>query len=439
MMDGGDALTIRTRGTIAEIGREVWNGLADTRHQTHPRRHAASRRDTSPASRGRKSAAAFPPPRSGGGGERSEPEGGNPPHWPPNPFVSYDFLSALEQSKSVGRDAGWLPAHLVVEEAGRTVAAAPLYLKSHSQGEYVFDHHWADAYERAGGRYYPKLVCASPFSPVLGPRLVACNPSYGSALAKGLIEAARAFNASSIHVNFIRSHEEPALLDAGFLPRRGVQYHWFNRGYRSFDDFLGALASRKRKAIRRERAAVAASGVRVRRLEGAEIKPAHWDAIWNFYQDTGSRKWGCPYLTREFFRIIAETMADRLMLVIAERDGQPIAGALNFIGGDALYGRYWGHRDYVPFLHFELCYHQAIEFAIERSLARVEAGAQGEHKIARGYEPVETFSAHWIADPAFRRAIESYLEGERAQIAAAIATLAQESPFRTDGHRCPPS
>lgn len=346
-----------------------------------------------------------------------------------NPFVSHEFLAALEESGSVGAGTGWAPMHLLLGRGG--AGCAPAYLKTHSFGEYVFDQHWAEAYERAGGRYYPRLVCAAPFSPVPGPRLLAPGAAAKQALARALIAAAKAANASSVHVNFIEADDEAALLAAGFLPRRGVQFHWFNRGYRSYDDFLAALSSRKRKQIRRERKE-AAEGVVIRRLSGEEIDERHWDAFWAFYQDTGSRKWGRPYLTRDFFRRIAATMAERLLLIVAERDGETIAGALNFIGVDALYGRYWGCTEHRPFLHFELCYHQAIEHAIERGLSRVEAGAQGEHKIARGYEPAATRSAHWIADPAFRRAVDAYLARERDSVAAELEVLARETPFRSE-------
>lgn len=349
-----------------------------------------------------------------------------------NPFVSHEFLFALEASGSVGPGTGWTPTHLLLESGGAAFAGAPLYLKDHSFGEYIFDQNWAQAYERAGGQYYPRLVCASPFSPVTGPRLLADAKSGKSAIAAALIEKARETGASSVHVNFVEEDDEAALLAAGFLPRRGVQYHWFNRGYRVFNDFLGDLSSRKRKQIRRERKE-AAEGVEIRRLRGAEITGEHWDAFWDFYQDTGSRKWGRPYLTRDFFARIAATMGNLLLLIVAEREGRPVAGALNFIGPDALYGRYWGCVEQRPFLHFELCYHQAIEFAIEQGLSRVEAGAQGEHKIARGYEPVAIRSAHWIADASFRRAVQNYLAAERAQVAAEIEALRAESPFRKGG------
>ncbi|MEM8770755.1 MAG: GNAT family N-acetyltransferase [Pseudomonadota bacterium] len=347
-----------------------------------------------------------------------------------NPFVSHAFLSALEASKSVAPEAGWTPIHLILEDNGAVVGAVPLYAKGHSQGEYVFDHHWADAYERAGGRYYPKLVCAAPFTPVKGPRLLARTSETRSALGLAVANVAARMGASSVHVNFIDNTDKEALTSIGYLPRMGEQYHWFNRDYEKYDNFLDALSSRKRKTIRRERREAVSSGLKIRQLVGSDISEQHWDAFWLFYQDTGARKWGYPYLTRTFFRIIAETMADELLMVVAERDNEPIAGALNFIGGDALYGRYWGCAEDHPFLHFELCYHQAIEFAIERKLARVEAGAQGQHKIARGYEPVATHSAHWIGDPGFRDAISQYLKAERAQTGAEIDALQQFIPFK---------
>ncbi len=346
-----------------------------------------------------------------------------------NPFVSHEFLSAVEQSKSVSPEAGWAPMHLIVEEAGAVTGVAPLYVKGHSQGEYVFDHHWADAYARAGGDYYPKLVCAAPFTPVPGPRLLAASGAARQTLAIALRRVTEQLGASSAHVNFITEADKAALCDAGFMPRIGEQFHWFNRGYKDFDEFLSALASRKRKALKRERRE-ANDGLRIRRLRGDEITERHWDAFWLFYQDTGARKWGYPYLTRTFFRIIADTMADNLLLIVAERDGEPIAGALNFIGGDALFGRYWGCSEDVPFLHFEICYHQAVEFAIEHGLQRVEAGAQGQHKIARGYEPVPTWSAHWISNENFRDAIARYLDAEREQTGMEIETLRDYTPFR---------
>ena len=350
-----------------------------------------------------------------------------------NPFVGHAFLSALERSSSVDVAAGWQPLPLVIDGAdGRPAAVAPLYAKSHSQGEYVFDHHWADAYERAGGHYYPKLQVAAPFTPVPGPRLLLRDPTLGPALI-GAIEAVVAQNGlSSAHATFIALEEVPLFEAAGWLIRQGTQFHWHNDGYRDFDDFLTALSSRKRKAIRKERAA-AQESLTIRRLSGADITEAHWDAFWAFYQDTGSRKWGHPYLTRDFFSLAGQTMADRIILFLAERDGRPIAGALNWLGADTLYGRYWGCVEDVPFLHFELCYYQAIEVAIERGLATVEAGAQGEHKLARGYLPVSTWSAHHIPDRNFRRAIADYLARETSGVAADQAALAEIAPFKRSG------
>ncbi|MBI1392155.1 MAG: GNAT family N-acetyltransferase [Alphaproteobacteria bacterium] len=349
---------------------------------------------------------------------------------PRNPFVGHAFLNALEASSSVGETAGWIPRHALVHRGDTLVACAPAYFKLHSRGEYIFDHHWADAYERAGGRYYPKLLVAAPFTPATGPRLLALDDAARAGLAAGLIEAALQFRVSSLHVNFIDATDDAALADAGFLLRETSQYHWFNRDYRTFDDFLAALSSRKRKAVRRERRQTLDSGLAIRVLRGADITPAHWAAFWRFYQDTGARKWGMPYLTREFFAIAAQTMGEDLLMFVAERDGLPVAGALNVVGGDCLYGRYWGCTEYAPFLHFELCYYQAIEYAINHGFARVEAGAQGEHKIARGYEPVKTRSRHWIADRGFRAAIETYLEQERAQNAEELDCLAEYAPYR---------
>jgi len=346
-----------------------------------------------------------------------------------NPFLTHAFLSALERSGSVGPGTGWTPFHLTTRRGDTLVGAAPLYLKDHSFGEYVFDHGWADAYARAGGRYYPKLLCAVPFTPAPGPRLLAIDDAARAFLARALVAATMKLGLSSAHVNFI---DDVKLLAAeGFLPRHGIQFHWFNRGYRTYDDFLAGLSSRKRKALKRERRE-AAQGLTFRRINGGEIEERHWDVFWRFYQDTGARKWGEPYLTRAFFSLIGETMRDQILLVFAEDGTRPIAGALNMIGGDALYGRYWGRSEDRPFLHFEVCYHQAIDFAIERGLARVEAGAQGDHKLARGYEPVLTRSAHWIADPGFRAAVARYLEAERRQAEAEQAALCGETPYRAD-------
>ncbi len=344
-----------------------------------------------------------------------------------DPFVSHAFLSALEESGSVGPGTGWSPAPIQVREDGRLVAAAPAYLKSHSQGEYVFDHGWAEAWQNAGGQYYPKLLVAVPFTPVPGPRLLGHRPQELLAA----IEAVAVQNAlSSAHVNFIEEREVSEFEARGWLIREGIQYHWFNRGYASFDDFLAALSSRKRKTIRRERAA-ACKGLEIATRRGAEIGAAEWDAMWAFYQDTGARKWGRPYLTRAFFEQIAETMADRLLLFLARREGAPIAGALNVIGCDSLYGRYWGCVEDVPFLHFELSYYRAIEWAIDHGLGSVQAGAQGEHKIARGYEPVITRSAHFIPNPSFRSAIADFLERERAAVRSELEWLASALPYRS--------
>ena len=347
-----------------------------------------------------------------------------------NPFLSHAFLSALEESGSVGPGTGWHPAPLVLERADGTLAGAlPAYLKDHSQGEYVFDHAWADAWHRAGGNYYPKLQIAAPFTPATGPRILAASPD----LARPLLRAAEAVcqqnDLSSAHATFIVPEQLPLFEAAGWLLRSDIQFHWENRGYASFDDFLGALSSRKRKDIRKERAA-AQDGVEIRHLTGSDLTEEHWDAFWVFYQDTGARKWGRPYLTRAAFSLIGQWMADRVLLVMAYLGDRPIAGALNFIGPDALYGRYWGAVVDKPFLHFELCYYQAIDAAITRGLARVEAGAQGGHKLARGYEPVQTWSAHYIAHPGFRSAVADFLERERAGIAQDQLYLGERTPFR---------
>ena len=344
-----------------------------------------------------------------------------------DPFASHAFLSALEESGSVGPGTGWSPAPIQVREEGRLVAAAPAYLKSHSQGEYVFDHGWAEAWQRAGGQYYPKLLVAIPFTPVPGPRLLGQRPQE---LLAALEAVTVQGGLSSAHANFVQDREVTEFEVRGWLIREGIQYHWFNRGFATFEDFLGALASRKRKTIRRERAA-ACQGLEISALRGDEIGAAEWDAMWAFYQDTGARKWGSPYLTRAFFERIAETMSERLLLFLARRDGVPIAGALNVIGADSLYGRYWGCVEEVPFLHFELSYYRAIEYAIEHGLASVQAGAQGEHKIARGYEPVITRSAHFIPNPSFRSAIADFLERERAAVESEMGWLASALPYRS--------
>ena len=344
-----------------------------------------------------------------------------------HPFVSHAFLSGLEQSGSVGAATGWTPAPILVEDGETLAAAAPAYLKAHSQGEYVFDHGWADAWERAGGAYYPKLQVAVPFTPVPGPRLLGSRPQQLLAA----LEAVTVQNElSSAHITFVEESGAAEAARRGWLIRHGIQYHWFNRGYRDFDDFLVSLTSRKRKAIRKERAA-AREGLEFKALTGAEIGRSEWDAMWRFYQDTGSRKWGQPYLSREFFGRIGEAMGDRLLLLLACRDGSPIAGALNVIGPDALYGRYWGCIEEVRFLHFELSYYQAIEWAIDHGVSTVQAGAQGEHKLGRGYEPVITRSAHFVPNPGFRRAIADFLVEERHAIAAEAEWLRRDLPYRS--------
>jgi hypothetical protein len=345
-----------------------------------------------------------------------------------DPFVAHHFLSALEDSGSVGPGTGWTPAPILIEdEASHLLAAAPAYLKSHSQGEYVFDHGWAEAWTQAGGEYYPKLQVAVPFTPVPGPRLLGSRPQQLLAA----IEAVTVQNAiSSAHITFIDEAGAAECQRRNWLTRHGIQYHWFNRGYASFDDFLGSLASRKRKTIRKERSA-AREGLEFRALRGPEIGSAEWDAMWAFYQDTGGRKWGHPYLTREFFDLAGERMGEKVLLFLACRGSRPIAGALNFIGGNTLYGRYWGCTEELPFLHFELCYYQAIEWAIEHGLSSVQAGAQGEHKVARGYEPVITNSAHFIPNRSFREAVADFLETERAAIAAEIEWLRRDLPYRS--------
>ena len=345
-----------------------------------------------------------------------------------DPFLSHAFLSALEDSGSVGAGTGWTPAPILVEdEASHLVAAAPAYFKTHSQGEYVFDHGWADAWERAGGQYYPKLQIAVPFTPVPGRRLLGDRPH--SLLTA--VEAVTVQNdLSSAHLTFIDEAGASEAELRGWLIRHGVQYHWFNRGYGYFDDFLVALSSRKRKTIRKERAG-ARDGIEIRVLRGSEIGAAEWDAMWAFYQDTGSRKWGRPYLTRMFFDLIGQRLGDKVLLFLACREGRPVAGALNFIGPDALYGRYWGTIDEVPFLHFELCYYQAIEWAIAHGLSSVQAGAQGEHKVARGYEPVITRSAHFLPNRSFRDAVADFLKSEREAVAAEAEWLGRDLPYRS--------
>lgn len=380
-MDGADSLTIGVLGALSDIGRADWDALA------------------------------------------------NPPGAPYDPFVSWNFLQALEESGCVGARAGWRAAHLIARERGAAAGAMPLYFKDHSYGEYVFDHSWADALQRAGGRYYPKLQCAVPFTPVPGRRILTRDAEVERALALAAPALAERAGASSVHATFASSTLCTRLEPLGYLTRIGLQYHWFNRGYAKFDDFLADLSSQKRKNIRRERAR-ACDGLRIERLHGPDIKPAHWDFFFRCYMDTGSRKWGQPYLNREFFALLGERMSEQCVLFMAESEGRPIASALNFVGGEALYGRYWGRVADAQFLHFELCYYQAIELAIDLRLARVEAGAQGEHKLARGYVPVATYSAHWIAHPGLRDAVARYLQAETPAMTNEAEALMQHTPFK---------
>lgn len=391
-MDGGSVVEIRVVGAMAEISEADWDACAAP--------EAA--------------------------------EGGRPNY----PFLTHRFLSALEESGSATARTGWAPHHLVASIGGRVAGVMPLYLKSHSQGEYVFDHSWAHAFERAGGDYYPKLQASVPFTPATGPRLLArpdgqVPPDTArAALLQGARQLAERHNVSSVHVTFCTDEEWRLGGAAGFLQRTDQQFHWLNRGYHGFDDFLAALASRKRKTLRKERAAAVSDGIEIHQLSGADLTEEHWDAFWRFYQDTGSRKWGRPYLTREFFRLAHERFPQDMLLVMARRQGRWIAGALNLIGRETLFGRYWGCVEEHPCLHFEVCYYQAIDHAIRHGLARVEAGAQGAHKLARGYEPVTTRSLHWITDPGFRRAVAQYLEGERDAVASENAQLSERTPFR---------
>ncbi len=347
-----------------------------------------------------------------------------------NPFVSHAFLSLLEESGSVGPGTGWQAAPLLVEDAaGGLVAAAPAYLKSHSQGEYVFDQGWADAWARAGGDYYPKLQIAAPFTPVPGPRLLAPDSDDARLLIRAAEAVVRQNGLSSAHATFVAPEQMPLFESAGWLVRRDIQFHFANAGYASFDDFLTTLTSAKRKQLRKERAR-AVEGLRIEELSGDAIRAEHWDAMWLFYQDTGARKWGQPYLTRAAFDLIGKRMAQQVVLLLAYDDDRPVAGALHFLGADTLYGRYWGCLTDIPYLHFELCYYRAIDIAIARGLARVEAGAQGGHKLARGYGPVATWSAHFIADPGFRRAVADFLEQERRAEEAEMQWLEGHMPFR---------
>jgi uncharacterized protein len=355
----------------------------------------------------------------------------NPLGNPFNPFISHEFLAALEASDSATRKTGWLGRHLVLRDDGGTVrGAVPAYLKSHSYGEYVFDHAWADAFERAGGRYYPKLQVSVPFTPVTGERLLAPTKELRALLLNGLRQLSAETGASSVHITFMPEEDWRELGLLPWLKRTDTQFHWFNKGYGTFEEFLGDLSSRKRKNIRKERQTMCEVGIEFEQLTGGAITEAHWDAFFTFYMDTGSRKWGSPYLTRRFFSLIGESMADSILLVMARRGRKVIAGALNFIGSDALYGRNWGAIEHHPNLHFEACYYQAIDFAIARGLARVEAGAQGPHKLARGYVPKTTHSLHYLAHPGLARAVADYLDHERRAVAENQSALAEHSPFR---------
>jgi predicted N-acyltransferase len=381
-MDGADAISIQVLGDLKNIGKDEWDALA------------------------------------------------NPAGAPFDPFLSWDFLQALEESGCANAQKGWQPAHLIARDStGAAVGAMPLYAKDHSYGEYVFDHAWADALMRGGGSYYPKLQCAAPFTPVPGRRVFANDPRVESALAQGAIGLAQRAGASSVHATFATEELCRRLRPLGYLTRTGIQYHWFNRGYGGFADFLGQLSSQKRKTLRRERER-AREGLTIKRLRGRDISERDWDFFFRCYMDTGSRKWGSPYLNRKFFKLIGERMGEACVLFLAEEDGHPLAAALNMIGSEALYGRYWGRVADVPFLHFELCYYQAIDLAIELNLARVEAGAQGDHKLARGYEPVQTFSAHWIAHAGLRDAVQRYLDSETPAVVDEVEVLGEHTPFK---------
>jgi len=357
---------------------------------------------------------------------------------PYNPFISHAFLHALEASGCVTAETGWAPQHLVLDDgSGKVLGCMPCYLKGHSMGEYVFDYGWADAYERAGGRYYPKLQSSVPFTPVTGRRLLV--PPCADAerreqfLVSGAVELLNRQEVSSLHLTFLTTPEWERMGEMGLLQRTDQQFHWVNDGYSTFDDFLNSLTSRKRKTIRKERREAFGDGMDVEWVSGSDLTERHWDAFYEFYMDTGARKWGSPYLNRRFFSLIGETMADQLLLVLCQRDGRFIAGALNFIGGDTLFGRYWGCREDQKFLHFELCYYQAIDYAIAHGLGRVEAGAQGPHKLSRGYLPQITLSAHYIADPAFRRGVERFLSQERSYVEMETQALGARAPYRCGG------
>lgn len=392
-------LSLRTVDSIAALDADAWNGLANPGWQIGPC------------------------------GAIDWVDDGEPT--PFDPFVTHAFLSACEESGCATAETGWLPSHLLLEDDnGVPIGAVPAYLKSHSMGEYVFDHGWADAWERAGGRYYPKLQAAVPFTPVTGPRLLATTDQHRQMLAKGLRLVTERLELASAHVTFTNAAGSDALAADGWLERIDQQFQFANDGYQSYDDFLGRLASRKRKALKRERREALADSITIDWVTGTDLTEAHWDAFFDFYMDTGNRKWGTPYLNRSFFSLISERLADRILLILANRDGRPIAGALNFIGSDRLYGRNWGCIEDHPFLHFEVCYHQAIDYAIAHKLAVVEAGAQGEHKLSRGYLPVTTRSAHHIPDPGFRRAVADFLARERRAVLGTGELLSELGPFR---------
>ncbi|MEZ5559053.1 MAG: GNAT family N-acetyltransferase [Pseudomonadales bacterium] len=361
---------------------------------------------------------------------QSGPDGGVPAY---NPFLRHEFLDALEASGSAVADTGWQPFHLALEEGGVLLGVVPLYLKNHSRGEYVFDHSWADAWHRAGGHYYPKLQCSVPFTPATGRRLLARDDSDATRrlLLGACVQVADQIDVSSLHITFLPEAEWQLAGEMGYLQRMDQQFHWHNAGYRSFEEFLAELSSKKRKNLRRERRDALAGGIEIEWVTGADLTEAHWDAFYRFYVDTGSRKWGSPYLTRKFFSLVSERMAQDVLLIMCRRDGRYVAGALNFIGGDTLYGRHWGCIEDHPFLHFETCYYQAIDFAIARGLKRVEAGAQGGHKVVRGYLPEPTYSAHWIRDAGFRRAVADFLEREREYVREDIRYVEAHTPFKS--------
>jgi hypothetical protein len=420
-MSRASAIRVRVEPSIRSIPAEAWDACAFSPKEAPQGRESAWKRLSGLAN--------TPQPESD-----SQPPESTPEVDTRNPFISHAFLASLEESGAVAARTGWLPQHVVVEgKSGEILATMPCYMKSHSQGEYVFDHGWAEAYERAGGQYYPKLQAAVPFTPVTGPRLLVRErprPNVArEALVNAAIELANRRGTSSLHVTFPTKAEWEFLTGLGLLARTDRQFHWLNAGYQTFDDFLSAMSSRKRKTIARERRE-AQDDVEIVRLTGSDLTEEIWDAFFKFYMDTGSRKWGRPYLNRPFFSIVGKAMADRIVLFLARRHKRWIAGALNFVGAQTLYGRYWGATDHRPFLHFELCYYQAIDWAITHGLARVEAGAQGEHKLARGYLPVATHSLHWIADEDFARAVARYLEAEAAAVGEEIEVLTAFGPFR---------